>query len=254
MVRLVAPVAWSSVSRKFHPCAVIPTYDNPTTIGDVVRGVRERIPNLIVVDDGSARAGQQAVGALATLPGVRVYRRERNGGKGAAVKTGLDLALQSGFSHALQFDADGQHQIDDIPRFLEAARENPEALILGSPVFDDSAPRSRVIGRSITRFWTNIETYWSGAIDDPMCGFRVYPLVESTRAGARGNAMDFDPEIAVRLAWRNVPIVNLKTRVRYFDPDSGGVTHFRLFRDNALISWMHTRMVTGAALRLLRRP
>ncbi len=241
------------MSNAFHPCAVIPTYDNPTTVGEVVQGVRERIRDLIVVDDGSARAGRQAVERLATFPGVRIHRRERNGGKGAAVKDGLSLALQLGFSHALQFDADGQHRLDDIPRFLEAARRRPEALILGSPVFDDSAPRSRVIGRSITRFWTNVETYWSGAIDDPMCGFRVYPVIESTRAGTRGNAMDFDPEIAVRMAWRNVPIVNLETRVRYLDPDAGGVSHFRLFRDNALISWMHTRMVTGAVLRLFRR-
>ena len=159
------------MSNAFHPCAVIPTYDNPTTVGEVVQGVRERIRDLIVVDDGSARAGRQAVERLATFPGVCIHRRERNGGKGAAVKDGLSLALQLGFSHALQFDADGQHRLDDIPRFLEAARHRPEALILGSPVFDDSAPISRVIGRSITRFWTNVETYWSGAIDDPMCGF-----------------------------------------------------------------------------------
>ncbi len=241
------------MSNTFLPCGVIPTYDNPTTVGEVVLGVREWIPDVIVVDDGSARAGRQAVERLATLAGVRVHRRERNGGKGAAVKDGLGLALQLGFSHALQFDADGQHLLEDIPRFLEAARRRPDALILGSPVFDESAPRSRVIGRSITRFWTNLETYWSGVIDDPMCGFRVYPLVESTRAGARGNAMDFDPEIAVRMVWRNVPIVNLETRVRYLDPDSGGVSHFRLVRDNALISWMHTRMVTGALLRLVRK-
>jgi len=235
----------------FHPCALIPTYDNPDTVRDVVHAVRTWLPDVVVVDDGSAREGRRAVEELASVPRVHVHRRERNGGKGAAVKDGFRLAHDLGFTHALQVDADGQHALDDIPLFLETARARPDALILGAPEFDDSAPRSRVIGRRITCFWTNIETYGRRTIRDPMCGFRVYPLREALQAEAKGNSMSFDPEIAVRLVWRDVPVVNLTTRIRYLEPEEGGVSHFRLVRDNASITWLHTRLVVEAVFRLV---
>ena len=241
------------MNGRFHPCALVPTYDNPGTVGAVVERIREWIPDVIVVDDGSAEPGRRAAAALESLPGVRLHRRERNGGKGAAVKDGFRIACSLGFTHALQVDADGQHRLEDIPRFLDVARSRPEALVLGVPEFDPSAPRARVLGRRITRFWTNVETYGKRVIHDAMCGFRVYPLAAATRAAARGDAMDFDPEIAVRMAWHEVPVVNLPTRIRYTSAEAGGVSHFRMVRDNALISWMHTRLVCGAVLRLVRR-
>jgi len=155
-----------------------------------------------------------------------------------------------GYTHAFQIDADGQHAITDMPRFLAAAETNPAALVLGSPEFDDSAPRARRWGRKLTTFWTHVETL-GPVIADSMCGFRVYPVAPAVRACARGDAMDFDPEIAVRIAWDGAPVLNLSTRVRYVGASDGGVSHFRLFRDNALISWMHTRMVITAMWRVL---
>ena len=241
------------MSERFRPCAIVPTYDNPATVGAVVERVRARVPDVIVVDDGSGEPGRRAVEALASAPGVRVHRRAKNGGKGAAVKDGFRIARRLNFTHALQVDADGQHDLGDIPRFLEAARARPGALILGSPLFDASAPRARVIGRRITRFWARIETGGRPAIGDPLCGFRVYPLDAAIRANARGNAMDFDPEIAVRMVWAGAPVVNLPTRVRYFSREEGGVSHFRAVRDDALISWMHTRLVVGALARVFLR-
>ena len=235
----------------FQPCALVPTYDNPATIGAMVEGIHKWLADVVVVDDGSGPVGRQAIQALASSQGVHIHRREENGGKGAAVKDGFRVAQRLGFSHVLQVDADGQHRLEDIPRFLEAARSSPNALILGYPQFDSSAPRSRVMGRRITWFWTNLETYGKRIIRDAMCGIRVYPLDQAIRAAARGNAMDFDPEIVVRMVWQEVPVVNLPTRVRYIAPEDGGVSHFRLVRDNALISWMHTRLVVGAILRLI---
>ena len=61
---------------------------------------------------------------------------------------------------------------------------------------------------------------------------------------------DFDPEAAVRLSWRGVRAVNLPAPVRYLSAAEGGVSHFRYLRDNALLTWMHTRLVLGALLRL----
>jgi glycosyltransferase involved in cell wall biosynthesis len=232
--------------------ALIPTFDNPQTIAAVVEAVRAFVPDVLVVDDGSAEPGRQAVAALEREGLASVVHRSRNGGKGAAVKTGLRALYERGFTHALQIDADGQHDVRDIPRFLSAAQKHPSALITGMPEFDESAPASRVVGRQITRFWTNVETL-GRVITDPMCGFRVYPIDKALTVNVRGDAMDFDPEIAVAIAWEGAPVLNLATRVRYLGKAEGGVSHFRLWRDNALISWMHTRQVCALLVRLLTR-
>jgi len=236
----------------FRIAALIPTFDNPDTIRAVVADVRAYLPTVLVVDDGSGPRGSAACRALAEEGLASVVRRDRNGGKGAAVKTGLQELKRLGFTHAFQVDGDGQHAVSDMPRFLAAAEANPDALILGSPEFDQSAPRARLIGRQITRFWTHVETL-GPVIDDAMCGFRVYPIERALGASARGNAMDFDPEIAVKIAWNGTPVLNLLTRVRYLADREGGVSHFRLVRDNALISWMHTRLMLSLFGRLILR-
>jgi glycosyltransferase involved in cell wall biosynthesis len=230
-------------------CAVVPTYDNPLTIRAVVERIRAHVPDVVVVDDASGPAGRDAVDAIVRDGVARVFRRDRNGGKGAAVRDGLRAAHALGFTHAIQIDADGQHDLADLPRFLAAASADPEALVLGWPVFDAGAPASRVHGRLISRFWTDLET-GGRTIADPLCGFRVYPLAAAVRAGARADRMGFDPEIAVRMVWHGSRVVNLPTRIRYLTPEEGGVSHFRMFRDNAEISWTHARLCAGALLRL----
>ena len=240
------------VEPAFRPCVLIPTYDNPATLADVVRRAREHLADVLVIDDGSGPSAQAACRSIEADGLAHVYRRTRNGGKGAAVKDGFRLALERGFTHAVQIDADGQHALDDIPRFLAQARAEPDALILGEPQYDASAPASRLFGRKITCFWTRFET--GGRVDDPMCGFRVYPLWPAVRAGARGNRMDFDIEIAVRMVWQGVPVATVPTQVRYLAPAAGGVSHFRLVADNVRISWLHTRLSIASIWHRLRTP
>ena len=216
----------------FSACAVVPTYDNPDTLGTVVGELHRHLEHVIVVDDGSE---PPVVG----LPdSVDVVRFEANRGKGAAVLAGLQRAADRGFTHALQIDADDQHDSGDVPRFLAAAEAAPEALICGVPVFGPEAPRSRVIGRKISVFWVDVEV-GRGVIRDPLYGFRVYPVRASLAAGCKARRMGFDTEIAVRLAWRGTPLVHLDSKVRYFD---GGVTHFRPWRSNWALSRMHCRL------------
>ncbi len=236
-------------SRPFAPCALVPTYDNPRTVRGVVERLRRHDLPVVVVDDGSGAEGRRAAAALGDDGLAHVVRRERNGGKGAAVKDGFRVARNLGFTHAVQVDADGQHDLDDVPRFLAAAREDPGALILGRPVFDGTAPSARRRGRLVSRFFTDLETA-GRRIDDPLCGFRVYPLEAALRAGTRADRMDFDAEVAVRMVWAGCRTVNLDTRVRYLSADEGGVSHFRMFRDNVRISLAHTRLCTLALLRL----
>ncbi len=234
-------------------CAIIPTFENPQTIGSVVDAVRAFVPDVIVVDDGSSSAARDVVRALGERGVATVEQRAENGGKGAAVKTGLAVAQRLGFSHALQIDADGQHDTSDIPALLAASRAAPDALVLGQPVFDASAPKSRLYGRRVSVFWCAIETL-SHRVGDPLCGFRVYPVDAALAMRAAGNAMDFDPEIAVRLVWAGHPVVHVTTRVKYIDSADGGVSHYRGFLDTVLISLMHTRLVILGALRLLTWP
>ena len=238
----------------FRPCVVIPAFDNPGTIRRVVDGVRAKLADVVVVDDGSGAECREKIDALGREALAHVVRRPQNGGKGAAVKTGFEAARALGYTHALQVDADGQHDLGDLDRFLGVARDNPAALVLGYPVFDESVPRGRLIGRQITVFFTWLETC-GRVITDPMCGFRVYPL-DAAITASRGtwNRMEFDIEIAVRMFWGGAPIVNLPTSVRYFRKDQGGVSHFHLWRDNCRISWCHTRLVTLAILRALSWP
>jgi len=236
------------VSAVWRACAIVPTYDNPLTVGGVVRALRRHLDDVIVVDDGSGAAGRRAVEELRREGLAQVVHRPCNGGKGAAVKTGFESAACAGFSHALQVDADGQHDLADVKRFLAESRAHPEALVLGRPVFDETQPRARALARQISVFWVNVET--SGpVIADPQCGFRVYPLAAARAAGARGDHMEFDLEIPVRMVWAGTPVRNLPTRVRYLAREEGGVSHFRLLRDNFRITALHTRLVCTAALR-----
>jgi glycosyltransferase involved in cell wall biosynthesis len=228
---------------------VIPTYNNPATVAAVVERVRRFVPEIVVVDDCSDAPGRAAVAELGERGLAHVTHRTHNGGKGAAVKTGFERARALGFSHALQVDADGQHNLEDIPALLEAARRAPAGLILGAPVYDETAPRGRLIGRKITLFWTQIETH-GRVIHDPMCGFRVYPLaaLDELALARTGDRMDFDIEIAVRLVWAGLAVINVPTAVRYLRADEGGVSHFNLLWDNLRIGWLHMRLSMYAVL------
>ncbi|MEM7408742.1 MAG: glycosyltransferase family 2 protein [Myxococcota bacterium] len=235
------------MSDGFRPCVLIPTYDNPETIRGVVERAAGFGPPVLVIDDGSGPHARQLLEAIAADGLAQVERRDTNGGKGAAVKTGFVAAAAAGHTHALQVDADGQHDLDDIPRFLDEARDHPDALILGYPVFDETQPAGRAFARQISVFWVNREV-GTGVIRDPQCGFRVYPLAAAMAAEAGGDHMEFDQELPVRMAWAGVPIRNLATRVRYLAPEEGGVSHFDLLRDNLRISWLHTRLSIRAGL------
>jgi glycosyltransferase involved in cell wall biosynthesis len=239
------------MSEPYRACALIPTFDNAMTIAGVVTETRRHIREILIVDDGSGDEGRQATVAIELRGHARVTRRPRNGGKGAAVKTGFAVAREMGFTHALQIDADGQHDPDDIPRFLALSSENPRAAVLGHPIFDASTPRGRRAAHQLTNFWTSIET-GGKFVTDPQCGYRVYPLDAALRTTVGADRMAFDIEIAVRLVWAGVPIINVPTRVRYLPRAAGGVSHFRVVRDNLAISGMHAHLVLIALLRRFR--
>ena len=232
---------------------LIPSYNTGATVVQTVRDARAHWTPVWVVVDGSTDGTTERLRDMAAAdPGLSVLVLPTNQGKGAAVLHGLEQAQQAGFSHALTMDSDGQHPPDLIEAFMRASQQRPDAMVLGRPVFDASAPLLRVRGRRVSNWWTHLETLGAG-IDDSLYGFRVYPIAE-LMAVMRGQRwmrrFDFDTEAVVRLAWRGVTPINLAAPVKYLRPEDGGVSHFRYGRDNLLLSWMHLRLMLEFVVRL----
>ncbi len=229
---------------------LIPSYNTGPILRQTVEAALGTSLPVRVVIDGSTDGSDACLGGLDG--DLVVHRFAENRGKGAAVLHGLRLAREEGFTHALCMDADGQHPATAVPGFVEILRRHPEAAVFGRPVFDASAPALRVNGRKVSNFWANLETLGWG-IDDSLFGMRLYPigpLIEVLEETKFARRFDFDPEVAVRLAWKGVPIVNLPTPVRYLTEEEGGVSQFRYLRDNTLLTWMHIRLFFGFVGRL----
>ncbi|MEK8090769.1 glycosyltransferase family 2 protein [Thermithiobacillus plumbiphilus] len=235
---------------------LIPSYNSGTRLLDTVKSARAQWTPVWVVIDGSTDDSAERLARLASQdPDLRVLRRAINGGKGAAVRDGVQAALAAGFTHVLTMDADGQHPSEAIPEFMRLSRESPDALVLGVPQFGAEAPALRVAGRRLSNGMARLQT--AGALQgDVLFGFRVYPAAALARAFTESPGMlgfDFDPEAVVRLVWKGHPVINRPALVRYFRPDEGGVSHFHYGRDNLRLIRMHTRLLLGGLLRRIFR-
>jgi glycosyltransferase involved in cell wall biosynthesis len=232
-------------------CVVIPVYNHEAAVVAVVNEILAQNLPCILVDDGSSPLCAAVLDGLAAARPreITLIRHEFNRGKGAAVLSAMRYAARTGFSHAVQIDADGQHRVADIARFIEHAKANPKSLIVGCPNYDESAPWLRYCARYLTHLWVSINTL-SRQIQDSMCGFRVYPLapvIELDRRYKLGERMNFDIEVLVRLHWAGLEIINLPTSVNY---PSDGSSHFRGWLDNYLISRLHATLFFGMLRRL----
>ena len=231
-------------------CFVIPVYNHPHYIEALVTHLDQFQMPIILVNDGSDAACTQLLHDIAAQHSlVDLVEHTHNQGKGQAVITGLRHAHKLGFSHALQLDSDGQHDWQDVAKFLQISQQHPDAMVIGQPVFDASVPKKRLYGRYATHIWVWINSL-SLDIKDSMCGFRVYPLaptiqvLDSAKFQPR---MGFDSEILVRLKWANVFFINVPTKVIY--PEDG-ISHFNAWRDNWGMSQTHAKLLGGMLIRL----
>jgi len=228
---------------------IIPCYDHGGTVAAVVEALAPTGLPCLLVDDGSSPATRETLEALAKrLAFVEVLRLDPNRGKGAALKAGFRAAAARGWEGVIQLDADGQHDVADVPRFARALEANPGALVLGVPVFDASVPKTRLYARQLSRglVWAACR---SRVVPDPLCGFRGVPIAPMLAVIDRertGDRMEFDPEIVVRLVWAGVRIVPLPTRVVY---PPGGLSHFSFSRDYRLLAGVYLRLLAGMLLR-----
>jgi len=231
---------------------LIPSFNTGPRLFDTIASVREIGWPIIVVIDGSTDSTGEALTRMAEHdPALFACMLPHNLGKGAAISHGLHLAHSLGFTHALTMDADGQHSTAHVGEMIAVSAARPDAMILGLPLFDESAPRIRVLGHKLANFCTGLVTR-RNRIGDSLFGFRVYPIVPLIEAFESTTGMrrfDFDSEAAIRLYWKGIEPINVATPVRYFHRDEGGVSHFKYLRDNWLLAGMYVRLVVALLAR-----
>ncbi|WP_063668849.1 glycosyltransferase family 2 protein [Aliivibrio fischeri] len=234
----------------FRPCFLIPCYNHGKTIPAVVESLMSYGYPMIIVDDGSENETKRILEEVTQHnESITLITLAENQGKGGAVIAGIEKAYQQSYSHAIQIDADGQHDLEALPKLIAESQEHPTALISGQPIYDESVPKSRLYGRYATHIWVWIETL-SFTIKDSMCGFRSYPIgptINVLERAVLGRRMDFDTEIMVRMYWNETDIRFINTRVIY--PEDG-ISHFDALWDNVKISWMHTKLFFGMLPRI----
>jgi len=239
------------MNSEFKPCIVIPVYKHGKACAEVVdRLVQYNVP-VILVDDGNEQETKDYLNQIKAKYDslVELVTLLKNSGKGGAFTAGLFRAHELEFTHALQIDADGQHDTTKTPVFLEISKEKPEYLLCGYPEYDESVPGKRKNGRKFANVWCSIVTWKSGIVDS-MCGFRVYPVEPTYNFLSRHHLdmrMGFDIEVLIKLIWTGLKFEFHPVKVTY---PSDGISNFHMFRDNVRISWVFTKLCAGMLLRI----
>ncbi len=230
---------------------VIPVYRHGSTLEAVVKSLLSFNYPIIVVDDGNDEENKACISAVAEkYPLVTLVTREKNGGKGRAMISGIFKAYEMGLTHILQLDSDGQHDAGKAARFFEVSQQNPESLICGYPEYDADAPKSRVNGRKFANGWIHIVTL-SCDIKDAMIGFRIYPVEPFVKMIKHtlyiDGRMGFDIEVLVRMYWRGVHIISEPVKVFY---PADGVSNYNYFTDTFRVSGVYSRLCLGLIPRI----
>lgn len=243
------------MSTQFRPAILIPVYNHGKACEKLIDSLLPYCASsntkIILVDDGNKDSTKKILWNIAhSYPQtVELVVQKKNSGKGGAFKAGIIHARSIGITHALQMDADGQHDSSRCAFFFEKAQQSPGALICGYPEYDETAPRHRKNGRKFANTWCKIVT-WQGKIADSMCGFRIYPVEQAFAFVTKhcfDKRMGFDIDILVRLIWTGIPFSFYGVRVTY---PSDGISNFHVVRDNMRISWVFTRLCCGMFLRI----
>ncbi|SDU43573.1 hypothetical protein SAMN04487931_108195 [Desulfobacula phenolica] len=217
---------------------VIPVYNNATTVKNIVEQSFKYIKNILVVDDGSTDAN---LTELLDDTEAIVIRHDKNKGKGAALLTAINYLKEKNVLSMITIDGDGQHRPEDLPNFLDAIENNPNSLYVGvRDLNQSSVPGSSRFGRKFSNMWFKIET--GKDCKDTQSGFRAYPIKLISKLKLYGSFYDFEIEVIARAAWAQIPINEISINVVY-DPPETRISHFNKFKDNFLISLMHTRLI-----------
>ncbi len=235
MNQILDTIDWSS-NHKI--CAIIPTYNNCSTIGDVILGVKKYINHIIVIDDGSTDKTKEIINGIDS---IEIITFPENKGKGSALRSGFKSAISQGFDYAITIDSDGQHFAENIPDFLNQLKENPDSLIIGSRNIEaDGMPSKNTFANKFSNFWFWAET--NQKLPDTQSGYRLYPIKLYKKTRFFTTKFEFEIEVLVRSAWSNIKIIPIPVKV-YYAPEGERITHFRPLPDFTRISILNTFLV-----------
>jgi len=224
-------------------CVVVPTYNNAQTLRDVLTKVEAYTRQVIVVNDGST---DSTLEVLKKFNNVDVVSYPKNKGKGFAIRTGFQRAVELGYDYAITIDSDGQHYADDLPKFLDKLTNHPNAIIIGARNMDQqSVPGKSSFGNKFSNFWFWVETGIRS--NDTQSGYRLYPVKALSRSKFFTRKYEFEIEVLVRAAWSGIEVLEIPVKVFYPEKEKR-ISHFRPFKDFSRISVLNSVLVTIALL------
>jgi len=228
--------------RDLNMCVLIPTYNHGGTVGDVIDGMLTYTDQIIVVNDGSTDNTVENLRRFEHK--IKIIHLDKNQGKGQALRTGFNDAIEQGFDRCMTIDADGQHFPSDVPLFLEALKEHPDSLLMGTRTLDhEDVPGTSTFGNKFANFW-----YWvitGNKLKDTQSGFRVYPLMRMKHMRFYSHRYEYEAEILIRLSWREQPIVPVPIKV-YYPPGDERITHFKKVTDFTRITLLNIVLLVQA--------
>lgn len=222
-------------------CVLVPTYNNEQSLRAVLEDILTYTSNIIVVNDGSTDSTAKI---LEDFSHLTLVQYSPNKGKGYALRQGFKKAEELGFSHVISLDSDGQHKASDLPAFFEVVQQEPDSLFIGSRnMKQTNVPGSSNFGNNFSNFWFKFET----GIDAPdtQSGYRAYPIHLFKGVNFLTTKYEFEIEVLVRAAWKDIPIKSIPIDV-FYPPEEERVTHFRKIPDFTRISILNTVLVTMA--------
>jgi glycosyltransferase involved in cell wall biosynthesis len=219
-------------------CVLIPTYNNDQTLKDVVLRVQSITNDIIIINDGSTDKTSEI---LASFKNITLINHETNFGKGKALSSGFEEAINQGYKYAISIDSDGQHYPEDIPLFLERMNQIPNHLLIGARQLKEAGqPGKNSFANKISNFWFTVETGLN--LPDTQSGFRMYPLNKIKNLNLKTAHYDYELEILVKSFWKGIKIESVPIRV-YYPPQGERVSHFKPIKDFARISLLNVRLV-----------
>lgn len=229
---------------QWKACVIIPTYNNDQTLREVIHDVLVYTKNIIVVNDGSTDRTASILHEFESE--IKVHHLAQNSGKGVALRKGFDLAMAAGCERSITIDSDGQHKASDLPNFINALDQYPDAMIVGARnMGQENVPGTSSFGHKFSNFWYRVMTGLK--LPDTQSGYRLYPLTKMKGMRFYTTKYELEMESLVRLSWLGIPVIPVPIDV-YYPPEEERVTHFRKIPDFSRIFILNTIMVVIALL------